>query len=79
MTTTEQNTIKKTNFDEILPPFVLANLLQIEQMKAGLKIAMLKKLIGRGELEVVRIGNKLHIARTELIRYLESNTIAIAS
>ena len=68
----------KTKFNEILPPFVLANLLQIEQMKAGLKIAMLKKLIRNGELEVTKIGNKLHISRAELIRYLEDNTIAVS-
>jgi len=64
-----------TNYDKILPPFAIANLMQIEKMKAGLKVAMLKKLIAKGELEVIKIGNKLHIARTELIRYLEANTI----
>ena len=64
-----------TNFNKTLPFFVLANLSEIEQMKAGLKIPMLKKLIGNGELEVTKIGNKLHISRIELIRYLEENTI----
>jgi hypothetical protein len=68
-----------TNYDKILPEFRIANLVQIEQMKAGLKIAMLKKLIGKGELEVIKIGNKLHIARTELIRYLEANTVPITT
>ncbi len=65
-----------TNLNEIIPTFAIANLLQIEQMKVGLKIAMLKKLISKGELEVIKIGTKLHIARTELIRYLEANTVS---
>ena len=68
-----------TNYDEILPSFAIANLKQIEQMKAGLKVAMLKKLISNGKLEVLKIGNKIHIARSELIRYLEANTIAKVS
>ena len=64
-----------SDFNEILPSFVLANLAEIEQMKVGLKIPMLKKLIGKGVLEITKIGNKLHISRTELIRYLNENTI----
>ena len=64
-----------TDYDKTLPPFVIANLMQIEQMKAGLKVAMLKKLIGKGKIEVIKIGNKLHISRAELIRYLNDNTI----
>ena len=64
-----------SDFNEILPSFVLANLAEIEQMKVGLKIPMLKKLIGKGTLEITKIGNKLHISRTELIRYLNENTI----
>lgn len=67
-----------TDYNEILPTFVLANLLQVEKMNAGLKVPMLKKLIYAGEIETVRIGTKLHISRTELIRYLESNTVPVA-
>ena len=35
---------------------------------------MAKKLVYNGYLEVVKIGNKIHISREELINYLESNT-----
>ena len=36
---------------------------------------MAKKLIYNNELEVVKIGKKIHISRTELIRFLIDNTI----
>jgi predicted transcriptional regulator len=39
-----------------------------------IKTDMAKKLINNGQIEVTRIGNKLHISRTELIRYLTENT-----
>ena len=40
-----------------------------------IKIDMAKKLIYNNELEVVKIGKKIHISRTELIRFLVANTI----
>jgi len=64
----------KTNYDSIIPQGVLFNLRQVEDMRI-IKVDMAKKLISKGELEVVKIGNKLHLSRAELIRYLEENTI----
>ena len=64
----------KTNYDSIIPQGVLFNLKQVEDMRI-IKVDMAKKLIGKGELEVVKIGNKLHLSRAVLIRYLEENTI----
>jgi hypothetical protein len=65
----------RTNYDKLIPKGVIFNLKQVEEMKI-IKIEMAKKLIRKGEIEVVKIGNKLHVPRSELVRYLESNTIA---
>ncbi len=62
------------NYEEILPQFTIANLLEIEKMKVGFKIPMMKKLINNDELLSVKIGSKIHVARSELIRYLTENT-----
>ena len=40
-----------------------------------IKIDMAKKLIYNNELEIVKIGKKIHISRTELIRFLVDKTI----
>ena len=64
----------RTNYDELIPKGVIFNLKEIEEMNI-IKIDMAKKLIAKNEIEVVKIGNKLHISRSELIRYLEANTI----
>ncbi len=63
-----------TNYDNLIPQGILFNLRQIEDMNI-IKMDMAKKLIYKNKLEVVKIGSKLHISRTELIRFLESNTI----
>ena len=61
-------------YDMLIPQGVLFNLKEIEDMKI-IKIDMAKKLIYNNELEVVKIGKKIHISRTELIRFLIDNTI----
>ncbi|MEM5557379.1 DNA-binding protein [Aliarcobacter cryaerophilus] len=61
-------------YDILIPQGVLFNLKEIEDMKI-IKIDMAKKLIYNNELEVVKIGKKIHINRTELIRFLVANTI----
>lgn len=63
-----------TNYDNLIPQGVLFNLQQVEDMQI-IKKNMAKKLIYNKEIEVVKIGSKLHISRTELIRFLEENTI----
>ena len=68
----------RTNYDELIPKGVIFNLKEIEEMNI-IKIDMAKKLIAQNEIEVVKIGNKLHISRSELIRYLEANTIVACS
>lgn len=60
----------KTNFEELIPKRILFNLKEIEELGI-LKIDMAKKLIAKGTLEVVRIGNKLHLSRAEIIRFLD--------
>ncbi len=61
-------------YDMLIPQGVIFNLKEIEEMKI-LKTDMAKKLIYNNELEVVKIGSKIHISRTELIRFLVVNTI----
>ncbi|MDK2063283.1 DNA-binding protein [Aliarcobacter butzleri] len=61
-------------YDMLIPQGVIFNLKEIEEMKI-IKSDMAKKLIYNNELEVVKIGSKIHISRTELIRFLVDNTI----
>ena len=63
-----------TNYDTLIPQGILFNLRQIEDMNL-IKMDMTKKLIYKQKIEVVKIGSKLHVSRTELIRFLEENTI----
>jgi len=62
------------DYDKLIPRGVIFNLKEIEEMNI-IKVDMAKKLIYKGKLEVVKIGSKLHLSRTELICYLERNTI----
>ena len=64
----------KTDYDKIIPKKILFNLKEIQELGI-IKINMAKKLIDHRELEFVKIGNKIHISRTEIIRYLINNTI----
>ena len=61
-------------YDMLIPQGVIFNLKEIEDMKI-LKVDMAKKLIYNNELEVVKIGSKIHISRNEIIRFLIENTI----
>jgi hypothetical protein len=61
------------NYDLLLPQKILFNLKEVEDIGI-IKTNMAKKLIYNGFLEIVKIGNKIHISREELIRYLKSNT-----
>lgn len=64
-----------TNYENLIPKKVLFNLREIENLGL-IKISTIKKIIGKGEITYTRIGNKLHITRIELIKYLEANTIS---
>lgn len=64
----------KTDFEELIPKRVLFNLKEVEELGI-IKVDMAKKLIFKGKLEIVKIGSKLHLSRTELLRYLEENLI----
>lgn len=68
----------RSNYNEIIPQGILFNLRQIEEMGL-IKVDMAKKLIANREVESVKIGNKIHISRQEIIRYIEANTIEAAS
>lgn len=64
----------RTDYNSILPEGVLFNLKEISS-NGIIKIDMLKKLVLRKQIEFIKIGRKIHIARSELIRYLESRTV----
>jgi excisionase family DNA binding protein len=64
-----------TNYEELLPQAILFNLKEIDELSL-IRVPMIKKLINNGKLEFVKIGNKIHITRPELIRFLEANTVA---
>ena len=64
----------KTNYNEIIPEGVLFNLADVQDMKL-IKISTAKKMNDKGLIEIVKIGNKIHISRLELIRYLQDQTI----
>ena len=64
----------QTNYDELIPKGVLFNLKEVEEMKI-IKVSTAKKMISMGELNIVKIGNKIHLSRAEIIRFLEANTI----
>jgi len=68
----------KTNFDALIPKAILFNLRQIEEMGL-IKVDMAKKLIANKELEIVKIGKKIHISRAVLLNFIESNTIEAAN
>jgi hypothetical protein len=63
-----------TDYEELIPKGVIFSIKEIEEMGA-IKNQMMKKLIRQGNVEIVKIGNKIHISRTELIRFLKENTI----
>ena len=63
----------QTKYDKLIPERVLFPLSEVQDLGI-LRISTAKKMIEKGLIEVVRIGNKLHISRAELIRYLEDNT-----
>ena len=67
-----------TNYDSILPQGVIFNLKDIDSFGI-IKIDMMKKLVFKKQIEFIKIGRKVHIARSELIRYLESRTVRTVS
>ena len=65
----------RTDYNSLLPQGVIFNLKEIES-HGIIKIAMLKKLVLKKQIEIIKIGKKVHIARSELVRYLESRTVS---
>ena len=66
----------KANYENIIPKGVLFNLGQLQELNI-LKTPTAKKLIYAGKIEAIKIGNKLHISRAEIIRYLEDRTLKV--
>ena len=61
-------------YDMLIHQGLIFNLKEKEDMKI-IKNNMAKKLIYNNELEVVKIGKKIHITRIEIIKFLVNNTI----
>ena len=64
----------KSNYNKIIPAGVLFNLAQLQELNI-IKISTAKKLIYIGKLEAIKIGNKLHVSRAEIISYLSINAL----
>lgn len=64
-----------TDFNALLPEKILLFSIKMINDINLIKADMLKKIIYKGEIEVIKIGNKNFISRTCLIAYLEANTI----
>ena len=64
-----------TNFEDLIPQKVLFSIKEISELGI-IKSDMCKKLIYNREIEIVKLGSKNFISRTELIRYLQTNTIS---
>ena len=60
--------------EKIIPQNVLFNLAQLQELNI-LKTPTAKKLIYAEKIQAIKIGNKLHISRAEIIRYLEDRTL----
>lgn len=65
-----------SNVNDEIPKKVLFNLKTIEDIGIA-KTSMMKKIIYNGEIPIVKIGNKIHIKRSELIKFINSNTISL--
>lgn len=63
-----------TSYDTLIPKKVLFSIKEIEELGI-IKSDMCKKLILNRKIEVTKLGNKNFISRSEIIRFLESNTI----
>lgn len=65
-------------YDKLLPKRVLFNLRELQNLGV-LKIDMAKKLISQQKLSFVKIGNKIHISRLEVCKFLDECTIEATS
>ncbi len=61
----------KTDYNELLPFWVHFNIAELDELHI-IKKDMAKKLFAKGLMKKKLIGNKVHVTRIELIRYLES-------
>lgn len=61
-------------YEDLIPTRVLFSLRDIEDLGI-IKVSTMQKLLALGKLEYVKIGVKRFIARNELIKYLQNNTI----
>lgn len=66
-----------TNYDDLISKDkILLSIKDIDNLGI-IKSDMCKKLIYKRELEVVKIGTKNFISRSELIRYLGERTVPV--
>ncbi len=64
----------KSIYEDLIPNSILFSLRDIEELGI-IKVSMMKKLIYDGKIQIVKIGNKTHLTRTEIITYLDNNTM----
>lgn len=71
----EKIKVISSSIEDELPPNILFNLKLIDETGIA-KISMMKKLIQNGEIPIVKIGNKIHIKRSDLVNFINANTIS---
>ena len=66
-----------TDFETIIPKQILFQLKELEELGI-IKIKTAKKFIDNGLINAVKIGNRLHVTRVDLIKYLNDRVISKA-
>lgn len=74
-TRTKEYCFNNTNIEDLISKKVLFSIKEIAELGI-IKSDMCKKLIYNREIEIVKLGKKNFITRTELIRYLKSRTVS---
>lgn len=62
--------LENYELEDVIPKVILFNLSQMQNLGI-IKEDMARKLIRNREIESIKIGNKHHVPRYELVRYLE--------
>lgn len=60
---------QENEYDDLIPNWVHFSISELDELRI-IKKDMAKKLLVSGVMKPKRIGNKLHVSRKELLKYL---------
>ena len=63
--------------ENVLPKQIMFSLRDLQDL-GFMKISTMKKFIGQGDIEAVKVGVKIFILRDEVIRYFDENIVKTA-